>query len=111
MLEISAKYLKLSSSCRKLVCEPGWSWNVLNQPFVDYDLWYIWDGEGQCKLNDIIYTVHKGSCMLFRPGDRVVATHNPNHPLTVTFIHFHIQRLDPSITSFTYIESSAWFEA
>ncbi|UKS29229.1 AraC family transcriptional regulator [Paenibacillus sp. HWE-109] len=42
------------------------------------------------NLHNHTYEIRKGSCFLFRPGDRTLAEHNPQQPLTVTFIHFSL---------------------
>lgn len=57
-------------------------------PFQDFDFWYVWNGEGEVTLNNKQYQVRSGDCFLFKPGDLSSAKHNPNRPLTVTYIHF-----------------------
>ncbi|HZG56910.1 AraC family transcriptional regulator [Paenibacillus sp.] len=80
--------LQLDENYGKVVCEPQWKWNRAHQPFHDYDYWYVWDGEGEVVLNGTSREVGRGSCFLFRPGDRTEARHRPERPLTVTYIHF-----------------------
>ncbi|MNP53175.1 hypothetical protein D3C76_1476260 [compost metagenome] len=41
-------------------------------------------------LNDQQIPVSKGSCFLFRKGDHTTATHNPQRPLVLTYIHFDV---------------------
>ena len=60
------------------------------RPMQNYDLFYVWSGEGTVELNDEPFTVGKGSCFLFRPGDHTSATHNPQKPLVLTYIHFDV---------------------
>ncbi|MNI29053.1 HTH-type transcriptional activator Btr [compost metagenome] len=60
----------------------------------NYDLFYVWGGEGELLLNDQPYQVKGGSCFLFRPGDYTSATHNPQKPLTLTYIHFNLSAGD-----------------
>jgi AraC family transcriptional regulator of arabinose operon len=72
----------------KVVCERGWKWNRGDVPFHDYDLWYVWRGEGRLVLNGEEHPLSHNQCYLFRPGDRVDAWHNPDLPLVVTYIHF-----------------------
>lgn len=72
----------------KVLCETTWKWDTRERPLEDYDLWYAWSGEGRVTLNQHTYPVGKGTCFLFRPGDRTFAEHDPQAPLTVTFIHF-----------------------
>lgn len=54
----------------------------------NYDLFYVWSGEGEVEVNGNHFAVGKGSCFLFRPGDHTSATHNPQKPLVLTYIHF-----------------------
>lgn len=56
----------------------------------NYDLFYVWSGEGTVVRNDEPFQVGKGSCFLFRPGDHTSATHNPQKPLVLTYIHFDV---------------------
>ena len=56
----------------------------------NYDLFYVWNGEGAVELNGARYPVGPGSCFLFRPGDHPTAEHNPQKPLVLTYIHFNI---------------------
>ena len=65
----------------------------------NFDLFYVWSGEGTVFLNKKPHHVKKGHCFLFRPGDEIEATHNPQDPLVLTYIHFDIAetpRLIPS---------------
>lgn len=41
-------------------------------------------------LNGEAYPISQGSCFLFYPGDETTATHNPQKPLVLTYIHFDI---------------------
>ncbi len=105
-LNYTSQDLILSSFFGKVICEPNWKWNRADTPFADYDFWYVWDGEGEVILNGRHHHVRQRDCILFRPGDLTVASHNPEHPLTVTFIHFSIKgeasplSLLPSLVSF-----------
>lgn len=56
----------------------------------NFDLFYVWSGEGEVEVNGVHYQVGKGSCFLFRPGDYTSATHNPQKPLVLTYIHFGV---------------------
>ena len=42
-------------------------------------------------LNGKRYSISKRDCFLFRPGDITSAIHNPEKPLTVTYIHFSVK--------------------
>jgi AraC family transcriptional regulator, arabinose operon regulatory protein len=74
----------------KIKCEPDWKWPRREQPLENFDLFYVWDGYGEVIVNDTSYSVEKGSCFLFRPGDHTSATHDKQNPLTITYIHFNI---------------------
>ncbi|OMF26529.1 hypothetical protein BK133_20455 [Paenibacillus sp. FSL H8-0548] len=74
----------------KAKCEKDWSWRP--QALIDYDLWYVAAGKGEVWLNDEHHTIAAGSCFLLRPGDRVAADQDPDHRLTVIFIHFQSSR-------------------
>lgn len=89
--QIGDMKLKPAKSLGKVTCEPRWKWDTTSNPLTDFDLWYVWDGEGEVTLNGSPYPCHRGICFLFRPGDRTSAWHNPQKPLIVTYIHFRIQ--------------------
>lgn len=74
----------------KAKCEKDWSWRP--QALIDYDLWYVAAGKGEVWLNDKHYSISAGSCFLLRPGDRVAADQDPDHRLTVYFIHFQLNQ-------------------
>lgn len=76
----------------KIRCEPGWVWRKRERPFENYDLFYVWDGEGTVTVNDSEIQVRRGSCLLFRPGDRLGAVQDASKPLTLTYIHFNVSR-------------------
>ncbi|WNR46266.1 AraC family transcriptional regulator [Paenibacillus roseipurpureus] len=75
----------------KVNCEVNWKWSRDSEPFVDFDFWYVWEGEGEVTLNNGMYPVRAGDCFLFKPGDLASAKHNSARPLTVTYIHFTVQ--------------------
>ncbi|CAM3045800.1 AraC family transcriptional regulator [Paenibacillus sediminis] len=90
MLHASPASFVLKPALAKIVCEPGWKWQKREKPMQNYDLFYVWSGEGTVVLNDKPYEVSKGSCFLFKPGDYTSATHNPQKPLVLTYIHFDV---------------------
>ncbi|MCC3377318.1 AraC family transcriptional regulator [Cohnella sp. REN36] len=90
MLHAAPESFELKTALAKIVCEPGWKWQKREKPLANYDLFYVWSGEGEVFLNDKPYAVGKGSCFLFRPGDHTSATHNPQKPLVLTYIHFDV---------------------
>jgi len=91
-MSLKVEELKLSPAFGKVFCEPGWRWNTVGRAFDDFDLWYVWSGEGDLILNGVRSSVSAGSCYLFRPGDETVGRHDPNSPLTVSFIHFQMPK-------------------
>ncbi|WP_028611907.1 helix-turn-helix domain-containing protein [Paenibacillus harenae] len=90
MLHISPASLTLTPYFAKIVCEPGWRWARREKPIPNYDLFYVWSGEGEVEVNGEHYNVGPGSCFLFRPGDYTSATHNPQRPLVLSYIHFAV---------------------
>ncbi|QYR22993.1 AraC family transcriptional regulator [Paenibacillus sp. sptzw28] len=90
MLDCAPSSFVLLTAFAKIVCEPGWKWQKREKPMANYDLFYVWSGEGEVELNGKPFPVGKGSCFLFRPGDFTSATHNPQKPLVLTYIHFDV---------------------
>lgn len=90
MIDVSPSSFELKPAFAKIVCEPNWKWAKREKPLANYDLFYVWSGEGELHLNDVPYQIGKGSCFLFRPGDHTCATHNPQKPLVLTYIHFDV---------------------
>lgn len=90
MLNVSSSSLVLLPALAKIVCEPNWRWKR-DKPISNYDLFYVWSGEGELQVNGgKPYSIGTGSCFLFRPGDHPTATHNPQKPLVLTYIHFDV---------------------
>ena len=88
--ESVTEFTRLLPALAKISCEPNWRWQKREKPMANYDLFYVWSGEGWLELNDKTYKIGKGSCFLFRPGDHTSATHNPQKPLVLTYIHFDV---------------------
>ncbi|MCQ6559673.1 helix-turn-helix domain-containing protein [Paenibacillus mendelii] len=91
MLHLTPSSYVLLTAFAKIVCEPGWKWQKREKPLANYDLFYVWSGIGEVELNGKSFPVGKGSCFLFRPGDHTSATHNPQKPLVLTYIHFDVK--------------------
>lgn len=91
MLHMQPSQLVLLPAFAKIVCEPGWRWQPREKPMPNYDLFYVWSGEGTVMVNQENYEVGAGSCFLFRPGDYTSAVHNPQRPLVLTYIHFDVE--------------------
>ncbi|CAH8769259.1 helix-turn-helix domain-containing protein [Paenibacillus dendritiformis] len=91
MLNAEPNRYVIKPACAKITCEPNWKWHKREKAMPNYDLFYVWNGEGELQLNDVSYHLSKGSCFLFRPGDNTVASHNAQKPLTLTYIHFDVE--------------------
>ncbi|ANE46078.1 hypothetical protein SY83_07035 [Paenibacillus swuensis] len=106
--------IQIASIYGKIACERTWRWNRGSIPFEDFDLWYIWNGEGEIVLNGNKQRLGRHQCFLFRPGDRVDAWHHPERPLTVTYIHFSIDSITdefPGLLSNHEFRTPFYFEA
>jgi len=111
MLQLSPASLELLPAFAKIVCEPNWKWQKRERALANYDLFYVWSGEGTVELGDREYEVGKGSCFLFRPGDHPTATHNPQRPLVLTYIHFDVKETPEEIPgSYRTIRDTVEFE-
>jgi len=73
-------------------CEPGWrlDWTGPNFLF-EFDLWFVWSGEGEMRLADRTVPLRPGVCLWMRPGHTYIGAQNPDHRLGVTFIHFDLK--------------------
>ncbi|WP_328803580.1 AraC family transcriptional regulator [Paenibacillus silvestris] len=89
----------LTSNFGKVTCERTWKWDTRQQPLEDFDLWYAWNGTGTMLRNKMTYPVGSGTCFLFMPGDATAASHDPQQPLTVTYIHFSLADYKPLLPS------------
>jgi len=76
------------NSAGKARCEPGWNWQP--RPLADFDMWYVVSGSGRMRIADQSFEIHKGVCVLVRPGDQPVAEQDPDDRLTVIYIHFSV---------------------
>ncbi|MEK3885986.1 AraC family transcriptional regulator [Bacillus sp. FSL K6-3431] len=90
MLNINPNDYILKSAFATIHCEPNWQWKKRDTPMPNYDLFYVWNGVGTVVLNGKPYNVEKGHCFLFKPGDVTTATHTPQDPLVLTYIHFDL---------------------
>lgn len=82
--------LGLNGNFGKVTCERTWKWDTRQQPLEDFDLWYAWNGSGTMLRNKVTYPIGEGTCFVFSPGDTTAASHDPQQPLTVTYIHFSL---------------------
>ncbi|MEI7026612.1 AraC family transcriptional regulator [Paenibacillus sp. y28] len=90
MLKALPGQFELKTAFAKIYCEPNWKWAKREKPLANFDLFYVWSGAGEVIVNDEPFQVGKGSCFLFRPGDMTSATHHPQKPLVLTYIHFDV---------------------
>ena len=110
MIELHSDF-KLNKNFGKVICEPSWKWNTIEQPLPDHDLWYVWSGEGSLVLNGLSYPLSQGSCFLFRQGDRIFSNHYPLKPLIVTFLHFDSpQEMLGTLNSYRQLRDTLLFE-
>lgn len=91
----------------------GWNWKP--KPLRDYDLWYVLSGKGTMHLGEAVYPLHKGSCLLLRPGDQPNATQEIDDRLLHIYIHFQIEEDNGAVghflpPTFTQIEDVFEFE-
>ncbi|GGA71386.1 helix-turn-helix domain-containing protein [Ornithinibacillus halotolerans] len=91
MLHINPEQIIITPVFATITCEPNWQWKR-TEPIPNYDLVYVWKGEGQLVLNGKEFQLKRGSCFLFVPGDWVTATHNQQNPLVLTYIHFNLEK-------------------
>ncbi|WP_284141330.1 MULTISPECIES: helix-turn-helix transcriptional regulator [unclassified Virgibacillus] len=92
MLHINPEHFTLKQAVATIHCEPTWQWKKRPNPLANYDLFYVWSGTGTVQLHGEEYNVQAGHCFLFRPGDMPTATHHPQSPLVLTYIHFDTLR-------------------
>ncbi|WP_087972684.1 helix-turn-helix domain-containing protein [Oceanobacillus rekensis] len=112
MLYVNPENFILKPSFATIHCEPNWRWRKRDKPMPNFDLFYVWSGEGELVLNGQSYQIEKGHCFLFKPGDETTATHNPQNPLVLTYIHFDVTetpRLIPS--SHRIVKNTISFES
>lgn len=111
MIHVSPEQFIIKPSLATINCEPNWQWNK-KEPIPNYDLLYIWSGEGNLTLNGKDYKLKQGSCFLCRPGDIAAATQDSMNPLVITYIHFDIET-EPTLIPKRYrvLEDRIHFES
>ncbi|WP_042150123.1 AraC family transcriptional regulator [Paucisalibacillus sp. EB02] len=111
MLELNPEQFILKPVFATITCEPNWQWKR-KVPLPNYDLVYVWRGEGELILNGREHSIKRGSCFFFHPGDWVTATHNPQKPLLMTYIHFDFEN-EPIVKPVAYriIQDTIMFES
>lgn len=91
MINLPESAYQATNFYAKIRCEPEWRWPEREKPLDNYDLFYVWGGSGEVTVNEQTYRVDKGSCFLFRLGDYTSATHDPQNPLVITYVHFNLE--------------------
>lgn len=91
MLYLDPEQFELKPYVATIHCEPGWNWKKRPLPMPNYDLFYVWSGQGELIRNGKLYKLQPQSCFLFRPGDGITATHQAQNPLVLTYIHFDVK--------------------
>jgi AraC family transcriptional regulator, arabinose operon regulatory protein len=66
-------------------CEPRWS----PQPLPDFDLWCVFEGEGEMRLGEAIHPLSPGVGFVIPPGATPIATQNIERRLVVFAVHFY----------------------
>lgn len=112
MLYLNPENFILKPGFATIHCEPNWQWKKRDKPFSNYDLFYVWSGQGTLVLNKKSYILQKGSCFLFKPGDGTTATHNPQNPLVLTYIHFDVKEEQKMIPqTYRIVQNTFSFES
>ncbi|WP_026907378.1 helix-turn-helix domain-containing protein [Paucisalibacillus globulus] len=111
MLDITSEQFIIKPVFATIICEPNWQWKR-KVPLPNYDLVYVWKGEGKLVVNEKEYVLQRGSCFFFLPGDWVTATQNSQNPLQLTYIHFDLEK-EPKVrpVSFRIIQETIIFES
>lgn len=77
-----------STNCGRVHCEPGWRWRPR---LSDYDLWFVVRGRGSMRIGEQRYSIQPGTLFVLRPGDVGHAEQDPDHRLTVVYIHLDMR--------------------
>lgn len=85
MLKLFPDDFILKPAAATVHCEANWRWKKREKVMPNFNLLYVWNGEGELMLNKKSYPMQKGGSFLFRKGDTTEAVHNP---LVLTYIHF-----------------------
>ena len=60
MLHCAPTSFVIDAAFAKIVCEPGWKWQKREKPMANFDLFYVWSGEGEVLLNGKPYPSRQG---------------------------------------------------
>lgn len=64
-------------------------WNEVGR-LSSYDLWFIWQGQGQVRLATGWTPLRTGHCLWMRPGREYPVKTDPAHPFQLNFVHFEL---------------------
>lgn len=67
-------------------CTPEWDWRF--GPMIDYDLWFVLEGQGVLVSDGKTMVLERGSAFLLAPGSSGYAYQDLQNPLTVAAVHF-----------------------
>jgi AraC-like DNA-binding protein len=85
------------NSLGKHFCKGDWVWDVRNNQFSDFDLWFVIEGKGQMVVNGLEYNLQGGDCFLFRPGMKLYANNDYDEPLIVINAHFAVLDINENV--------------
>ncbi len=72
-------------------CEVGWDLpRAFSDNLSDYDLWFVWAGQGQMQLHGGEVQLHAGMCIWMRPGGVYDAQQDLTNRLGVSAQHFDL---------------------
>ena len=76
-------------SCGVVSCTPWWRWDTSKVKFDDYDLWAVFKGKGVMKVNDEVFHVEAGDCLLLPPQCTILGENSPQNTLLTINVHFN----------------------
>lgn len=85
MLHASPSSFVILPALAKIVCEPGWKWQKREKSLQNYDLFYVWSGEGTVVRNDEPFQVGKEAASFF-----VRVTIQVLHIIRKSHLYLHI---------------------
>jgi len=75
-------------SAYKSYCSADWHWVNNGQEKNAFVIWLVHSGQGQAVFKTRTITLGAGDCFLWRAREPHDATHDPNHPLVVSWALF-----------------------
>ncbi|MFH0919258.1 MAG: hypothetical protein V1913_02765 [Fibrobacterota bacterium] len=72
--------------------KPKWFWKPPANHFKDFDLWYVWAGNGIIEWKNEKLNIAYGSAILLRPKESITVANNPDNPFRVSVIHFDFMK-------------------